>query len=344
MKVEQLYVSDSIKSNIPRHPLLIKYHNGNIPSFFCGLSSDEDIKCLESHNSYKIIIWDIIDAKIVSKVKNIKQLYNLTLSETASQFLQEHGIVHVHFPLDANNMSDELLDTIFFEYDVNYYFDKIFIINLDKDVTKWNRMKTVLSKHKINNYIRFPATDGRKEPYLTEWKMSPYKKKITSPGVLGHLYSVLNVTQYCSKMGYKRFLFLEDDVIFAKNFTSDFRRLITSLNGVSWKLLYLGANDTIPRNTANRLYCAPTNICGSFATGIDSSVYQYIIRVCLRKRMPADNGALNYVIRLFPKNTFIAYPNLVIADVSQSSLRGPRDMIKFAKSRHWNLGDYDISG
>ena len=434
MKIEQIYVSNDLKTNIPCNPSLISYHNNSIPSFFCGLSNDEDIKCLESHASYKIIIWHTINEKIIAKVKSIEQVYNLTLCDTASQVLQEHGIVHVNFPLNTNNIPDELLDTtkvksieqdynlpscdtasqvlqehdivhvnfplntnnipnelldtakvksieqddnlpscdtasqvlqehdivhvnfplntnnipdelldtMFFEHDVNYYFDKIIIINLDRDVTKWNRMKTLLSKHKINNYIRFSATDGNEEPYLTEWNMSKYKHKMTSPAVLGHLYSVLNVAQYCSKMGYKRFLFLEDDVIFVKNFSSDFRRMMANINGVPWKLLYLGANDVVQPKAINNLYHPRVNICGSFATGIDSSVYQCIINVCLKKNMPADTGAFNYVIRMAQKNTFVVYPNLIIADVSKSSLRGPRDMIKFAKTRHWILEDYDL--
>ena len=343
MKIEQIYISHNLKTNIPCNPSLTKYHNKSIPSFFCGLSNDEDIKCLESHGSYKIIIWHIIDTKILAKVKNIKQVYNLVLCDATSQVLQEHGIIHVHFPLNTNSIPDELLDTIFFEYDVNYYFDKIFIINLDRDVTKWDRMKTVLSKHKINNYARFSAIDGSKDPYLTEWKESRYKKRIVNPGILGNLYSVLTITQHCKKMGYKRFLLFEDDVIFAKNFSSDFRRLITNLNEVPWKLLYLGANDTYElHNPVNNLYHPRTNLRGGFATGIDSSVYHTIISICLRKKMPVDNGAFSHVINLFPENTFVAYPNLVIADVRKSGLRGSRDLIKFAKTRRWILDDYDI--
>ena len=55
-----------------------------------------------------------------------------------------------------------------------------------------------------------------------------------------------------------------------------------------------------------------------------------------------DSGAVRKVYQKYNKECFVIYPNLIIADVSKSTIRGPTNQIQFSKYVNWNLEQYDI--
>ena len=54
-------------------------------------------------------------------------------------------------------------------FNINIYFDKIYVLNLNHRVDRMNKMISRLKKNNITNYIRFPAINGCKEPYYSQW-------------------------------------------------------------------------------------------------------------------------------------------------------------------------------
>ena len=97
--------------------------------------------------------------------------------------------------------------------------DKIFIINLDKDVERYQECLKQMHKYNIKNYERFPAINGSK---LTEKD----KKNLTtdigniiaSRPMIGCGTSHINIWKKIIKEGINKTLVLEDDFIFKDNF------------------------------------------------------------------------------------------------------------------------------
>lgn len=241
-------------------------------------------------------------------------------------------------------------------FNINDYFCKIYILNLDKHVDKWERLEKKMKKLGITNYVRFSAVNGYVEPHKSEWEKyskEPYdniekklnRKKIGSPGVLGNLKSLIRILEDAKKNKYKKILLFEDDVIFHKKFNSSFKNKL-SLSPNKWKLLYLGSNDpSYPKKkniSYKNYYYANSSVQGGFSIGIDHSIYNELIREALKKNNPFDSGPLRYIIRKYPKECIVITPNIVICDVSESSLRNKRDMKIFSKNVGWNLNLFDI--
>ena len=101
--------------------------------------------------------------------------------------------------------------------------NKIFIINLDKDIERLNEAKKQLNKYNITNYERISGINGSK---LTEQE----KKLITtdvgnilaSDSMIGCGISHINLWKRIIDDGIEKCLILEDDFILEDNFINKF--------------------------------------------------------------------------------------------------------------------------
>jgi hypothetical protein len=154
--------------------------------------------------------------------------------------------------------------------------------------------------------------------------------------------------------GFTRILSLEDDVIFAKDFESRFVKLTESLPS-DWKLLYLGASqhswkagtDLIYPDAQNgvergSVFYLPVNTDGAFAIGMHSSSFDYLLKEIQKMDCSFDSGALRSAARNFFGQCFVAYPNLIIADVRESDNTMARKLKRFASAVKWDLDLYDF--
>jgi GR25 family glycosyltransferase involved in LPS biosynthesis len=105
--------------------------------------------------------------------------------------------------------------------------DKIFIINLDKDIERYENCKKQLVKYNINNYERFPGIDGSK---LTEKERknvtSDIGNLIASPSMIGCGISHINLWKKIIREGIDKALILEDDFILKDNFIYKFDKAV----------------------------------------------------------------------------------------------------------------------
>ena len=105
--------------------------------------------------------------------------------------------------------------------------DKIFIINLDKDIERYENCKKQLVKYNINNYERFPGIDGSK---LTEKERknvtSDIGNLIASPSMIGCGISHINLWKKIIREGIDKALILEDDFILKDNFIYKFDKAL----------------------------------------------------------------------------------------------------------------------
>jgi hypothetical protein len=239
---------------------------------------------------------------------------------------------------------------------INTYFDRIYVLNLDRRPDRWLKMKENLDKLGIHNYERFSAVDGSQAPHYHEWKhyskmpltrheLIRYKRKaIGSSGSWAILKASYRMLRDAKERGFRRILVLQDDLLFHKNFLAEFSRVPTYVKK-DWKLLYLGATQhNWTRILKSKYYYYPAGTAdGAFAVGIDSSIFDELMREIIKFNMPFDSGPLRTLQERYLYDSFVLDPNLIIADIRDSDLRHSRDLVTFGKRFHWDINLYDVT-
>ena len=239
--------------------------------------------------------------------------------------------------------------------DVNKYFDYIYCLNLDSRKDRWNSVSKKFKKYGIRAN-RFSAVDGSSKECIAKYKSIVRNDKgkskklgykvIRSSGALGCILSYRKIIKHAKANGHKKILILEDDVIFSKNFNQEFCKVLDLTRG--WKLLYLGSSQhdwsgvKIGAKNVSNFYCA-WHSQGTFAIGIDSSIFKEILKATENTSIPIDSCLAAKIQKKYKNKCFVFYPNIVIADVSDSDIRGDvRDIKKHGKLMKWDLKRYDI--
>jgi len=242
---------------------------------------------------------------------------------------------------------------------INNYFDQIYILNLDCRPDRMDHMRQQLHRLGIYNYRRFSALYGKEEPHYSEWQQyqrvpmtrlerTKYQRKgIGSPGSWAILKSMYLMLREAQANQYQNFLVFQDDLLFHKQFNQSFEHLVNHPTfPKDWKLFYLGGTQHAWSHVdfhKNHMFYHPNGTCdGAFAVAIDSSIYQEMIDEILRFDLPVDSGALKTLQRLYSKKSIVAFPNLAIADIRDSDLRGYRSLERFGQKFRWDLNHYHV--
>ncbi len=231
---------------------------------------------------------------------------------------------------------------------INIYFDRIIVINLEKRKDRKMMISQKLNRLGIN-FEFITGVDGSCEKYGQ--KNSEQLERLNK-GEWGYLKTYEKILSYAKSKGFKRILCLDDDVLFHNNFISEFVKF-SSYISEDWKLIYLGAsqhswilektyNQSTDDNNSAKPYYYPIETDGSFAIGIDSSIYDLLLSEIQKFDLPFDSGPLYKINKLYPKKCFVARPNLVIAEVSESDIREGDNQYDIAEKVKWNMDLYDF--
>lgn len=262
-----------------------------------------------------------------------------------------------------NDIPDESLSM------VNRVFDHVYVINLGKRIDRRIGMIQKLKKYNIRAEI-FEAVDGysaQNQREFYEFYQQPIgakgthpleyslkKKMITSPGAWGYLKTYKRLLNDAMERGFEKILCLDDDIIFHRQFERYLENALGNIP-VNWKLLYLGASQhewNVPYNLnypahvgkkeyADHPFYYPVRTDGSFAVGIDSSVFKDILSEIELMNCSLDSGPLRSIQSKYPHQCFVLTPNMIIADVKQSDIGVERDQGKMASKLRWKMGSYD---
>lgn len=307
-----------------------------------------------------------VDYKFTREVrKNLKKLEkgNLSGSDELLSGLPYFNYNRYELPeiITCKDYRSESLSAL------NSYFDHIYVINLQRRPDR--RLEMIQKLTRLNIRAEFfipedgndPETTREYQAYLDrpidQEKAHDLEKKlrrkvIYSPGSWAYLKSYKNLISDSVKKGFERILCFDDDVVFAADFESRFQVLANKVSK-DWKLLYLGASQhswvqgedlEFPQNANNGdppigFYSA-LNTDGSFAVGMHKSIFNILLEEISKMNCSFDSGALRAVARKHRGECFVAYPNLVIADVRESDIGIPRSQNSFAHTVRWNLSDY----
>jgi len=240
---------------------------------------------------------------------------------------------------------------------LNKIFDKIYVINLKSDTFKKEMIKKKFNNLKIK-FDFIDAVNGHGEPYYSNFKDYRSKpcnwegahkyeiarnvKMISSVGAYGYIASWINVLNDAIEIKAKQILVFDDDVIFHDNFENEVRLFFSSIKS-NFKIVSLGVSQHIWSKIVkkHRYYNPIEYTDGSFALGINSSIFHEILQDAKKFNIAFDSGPIRNIYKKYKKECFVAYPNLVIADLTSSSISAKRNMIKLSKKFQWDIKNFN---
>ena len=383
--IEQIYVSPALTDhlNTVLSNFNTVYIHTNTPTLFYSLYRPIDLNIIQKHYGPKFIYWHNNDCNpdyknrrdIVKKIKNMNIITHICSSQQTSKYLDLQNIKHIMITISyssicVDNLNDTLNDSLHDKvnrvYDINScntklqlndIFDKVWVINMEKDLRKKELMNEKMSLIDID-FDFFSAIDGSQEPYAYEYDIYrhlPYdrdgahikektnhKRMIPSVGGYGYLktWSLILKTAISKKLN--RILVFDDDVIFDKDFNIKVSQFFHTIGKV-WKIITLGVSQHVwsTVNLKNGYYNTPFHTDGSFAIGLDSSIYQELLYEIDKVNCVFDSGPVREIYKCYSDLCYTCYPNIVIADVSTSSIGGKRLITSFAKKVKWTLNNFN---
>lgn len=222
----------------------------------------------------------------------------------------------------SNNLVNKYDSKYENKYDPNIYFDKIFIINLDKCRDRWRKIKNNLEENGIYNYERQPGVQlPRVDPfkhinsrlYLNfEAYGGKYKNdKNYILNVVGGNMAHFQIIRKSIARNYNRIMVLEDDSFLNRNFKINFSEGVSKLS--HWDLLYLGFKKSQPklpcRKVSRELIQPFGKIRGAYGYAVNKSIFPYLLRAYLYNGMEIDVFYEYYIIN--NKRVYAFFPQIV---------------------------------
>lgn len=242
-------------------------------------------------------------------------------------------------------MSNDIVNDIV-NYNINTYFSKIYVINMEKRKDRRNNIERRLAKNNITNYQIFPATDGSKTPMYHYYLRRGFTD---TPGAFGILATAARVIDNAVKNKYQRILILEDDAVFHHKFNKIFNKRI-ALIPQDWKLLYFGTSmrkeriNTISQIDKNNSFLTSKgSIAGAFAVGIDSSVYNDLLINFKINNKPWDLGPLRMINSIYNRKCIVLYPYIILCDTRDSDIRRNKSLKEKNHTCGWDIDMFDYS-
>lgn len=206
------------------------------------------------------------------------------------------------------------------KYDPNIFFDKIFIINLDKSYDRWNKITNNLNNIGITNIERQPGyyiprnvkkINQKLYNNLEAYGGKYLKDKNYILNVIGTNIAHYHIVKKAMLRGYDKILILEDDSYLLNNFKSNFKNAIENLD--NWDLIYLGfkkSNPIIPAHRINTHIIKPLNkIRGAYGYALNKSIFPFILNNYLYNGMEID-VFFEYIVIKYCK-VYAFYPQII---------------------------------
>jgi len=231
---------------------------------------------------------------------------------------------------------------------INNYFDKIFIINLDDRKDRWELILNQLKENNITNFQRFSAikpieimsdTIDNNNIDNNNINNNHYNKKMYSEfnpkmvqkfgikykvGALGCKLSHLEIIKHCQRENLNHILILEDDCLFKENFTNNFLKLVETIQNSSdetirnYDMLYLGGsfikknNNSSPTVENNILKCNRIYTTHAYIlNNTDNNIFNTIINDLEKNKYPKEIDVYYSQNIQCNYNVYIVYPILI---------------------------------
>ena len=190
------------------------------------------------------------------------------------------------------------------------YFDKIFLINLDKRKDRLDRCNAIFKQNGVSDLIeRFPGIVPNSSddiPYTRD------TEKIKVP-LYGCLLSHIHIIKKAKAEGLKSILVLEDDVEFINIEAID--KAINQLSSREWSLFYLGCNTHVPLNKEDDNLLVLKKGYATHAVAYHESFYDYFLDNFNQRKI----GIIDVWLSDFGQENFKSYCTYPITAVQVSN-------------------------
>ena len=272
---------------------------------------------------------------------------------------------------------------------VNDLVDNVYVLNLERDLYKYNILKKKLDEKNIA-HERFVGVDGYNGDISLKEKVRAFKKLVNeyeeseiwdrvvyrggeilannsgayrSRGAVGCLISHRNLIQDAIDNKYKKILILQDDIYFHNDFEERLDKLCpVSESSVGVHLGAIEYNEYVkrvkwanPNWNHNRIkYSTHEKTCGMYAVILSQEMFAPFMELSKFKLFAADQTLAIISFAKFFHFTWVAYPNIVIPDMTHSNtFRGvthrsgkvhrPFNDGIYPHKFGWDLDYYDLS-
>lgn len=247
------------------------------------------------------------------------------------------------------------------------YFDEVYLVNLPRETGK--RLASLKHYGEFGIWPKlWNAQDGYASPLREEFEAyqqrpigSLYHAEynsleqdrgfhfISSAGAWGYIRTYQAILADALSRHFQRILILEDDVLLRRDFVSAFTNLVNRIPS-DWKVLQLGASqydwqpvgDINAARSQGYYHATPLHTCGSFAMGLDHSIFRELLQHLEPMDSPFDFIPLGKLYENHAGHCFVAYPNLVMPDVTTSSIRSSRDQVDHARNMKWPVDQFSF--
>jgi GR25 family glycosyltransferase involved in LPS biosynthesis len=227
------------------------------------------------------------------------------------------------------------------------YFDKIYIINLKKNIERKKKCLINLKNNNISNFEIVEAIDTiTNENYdisynniITKFTRDFIKNNF-SKGAFGCLLSHINCVIDAKKNNYKQILILEDDFILINNFEYELNELFANIDN-NWDFIYLGKKQGV-LNEAQKIndfvYKPNNKTWGTHSILIKNTLFDEIINFSKNIQGPIDI----MLMKLYPNYNFYCVKKDLFITYEETSDVQSKTKIMYEKSlKLWNW-DYSL--
>jgi GR25 family glycosyltransferase involved in LPS biosynthesis len=219
---------------------------------------------------------------------------------------------------------------------INEKIKKIFVINLLEDDIKRNYIITLMKKYNIN--FSLVVVEKIKSEFYD--KLVDNYDILISKAELGCCMSHLWCLYQIIKNNYENAIIFEDDIIFHKNFVSEFLNIYNT--NANLDFLLLGAHDfnfskSNFKNVKNKLYRPNENAINLY--GAHGNYYSLKGAKAMFKIRTTEISFFDkeymLMFKHFNNSSFVCYPNLVVSNVTSSTLNHEREILSLLEEEYY---------
>lgn len=231
---------------------------------------------------------------------------------------------------------------------LNEIVDNVYVLNLDKDLFKYKILARKLEALKIK-HERFVGKDGSSSKFFSEWHGTGFGTAHRSSGAAGCLFSYIAILEDAIEKQYKKILLLQDDIYFHKGFDKLLEMHSSAI--ISSDGYYLGASEWSDawRNVRDITYRPTLKTNGLFGLILGDRTFEDSLKLMRCCFLAADQSVSTVLNNGFKETSYVAYPNLIIADTGKSgtwSKGSPshnRPLKEHGERVGWDITQHDLS-